>query len=264
MIVDGRKIAQDIYKEVTEKVAVFTTAPKMAVVTCSPNAETQQYLELKKRKATEVGISLVVLELPDTAQTEDVIACVKAVSETVDGIVVQLPMPAQIDREEVLKSVPYDKDPDGFGYEQNEASCIPPVVGAIKEISKLHGIEWKNKKVAIVGHGRLVGKPTAYFASKSGSEVAILTETSDRFKEQLVDADIIVSGVGKPHFISSDMVADDVVIFDAGASEDGGVVVGDIDPDVASKASLLTPVPGGIGPITVAILLRNLVRLVSQ
>jgi methylenetetrahydrofolate dehydrogenase (NADP+)/methenyltetrahydrofolate cyclohydrolase len=181
----------------------------------------------------------------------------------VDGVVVQLPLPSQIDKDSVLQAVPREKDPDVFCYGEKHDRLLPPVVGAIDEISKLHKVEWKNKKVVILGEGTLVGKPAARYARKKGAKVRIYTR--EKFDiTSLKTADIIVSGIGQPAFIKSDMVSEGVILFDAGTSEDGGVLVGDVDKGVAEKASLLTPVPGGIGPITIAYLLSNLVQLVRQ
>ena len=208
-----------------------------------------------------VGIVLNVVELPAEATAEEVINCIKQVAKESDGIVIQLPFPKQINLDEVLSEVPPDKDPDGFFYGVNNSACMPPVVGAINEISLREKLIWQGRQVVILGMGRLVGTPAAQYAKRAGAIVNVLTK--ETFNEKLLlDADIIISGIGQPHFIKSSMVKSGVVIFDAGTSEEGGVLVGDADREVANKASLITPVPGGIGPITIACLLRNLVQLV--
>ncbi len=237
--------------------------PRLGAITCVPNFETRKYLEMKKRRAASVGIALNVVELPEGSTTADTIACIEHLAPNVDGIVVQLPFPESIDVTTVLAAVPPDKDPDGFSYHQTATSCLPPVVGAIDEISKLHGVVWEGKQVVVLGAGRLVGRPAAVYAAARGALVTVMTkETYDASK--LPPADIIISGIGKPHFITPDLVKEHVIIFDAGTSEDGGVLAGDVHPAVAERASLLTPVPGGIGPITIACLLRNLVQLAQQ
>ena len=262
MIVDGKKIAATIYESVANEVASLTVTPVMAAITCAPNFETQKYLELKKRKAALVGITLRVIELPDSASTEEVVECVKAVAAEVDGVVVQLPFPPHIDRERVLSAIPLDKDPDGFAYAMNPAACLPPVVGAIKEIAEYYNISFTEKQVVVLGAGRLVGSPAVRFLRTAGAQVIISTEHDSEQATQLKEADIIVSGIGEPHFITVDKIKHGAVVFDAGTSEDGGLMVGDVHPDVVHVASLFTPVPGGIGPITIAVLLRNLVTLV--
>ena len=264
MIVDGKSIARQIYESIKAEVALLPRPPVLAAITCAPNFETKKYLELKKRKAAEVGITLQVIELPETATTKEAVDCVLALAPQVDGIVVQLPFPAHIDREDLLAAVPVEKDPDGFSYSVDETSCLPPVVGAIIAIAKLHGIEWAAKNVVVVGFGRLVGKPAAIFASRSGAEVMVVHEDTRHVDILIPAADILISGVGKPHFITPDMVKEGAIVFDAGTSEDGGVLAGDGHPDVAHKAALFTPVPGGIGPVTVAVLLQNLLRLAQK
>ena len=264
MMVDGRAIAKRILNQVASETDALSFTPKLGVMTCAPGVETKQYLDLKKRKAKEVGIDLIVLELPEEASTEDCVACVNRLVEDCHGVLVQLPLPSHIDREVVLDAVPVAKDPDGFAYDRDSRSLLPPVAGAIDEISSEHGVSFEGKKVVIVGDGRLVGQPSFRYAEKAGGEVVLLTEGSDEYHDHIKSADILISGVGKPHFITDDMVKGGVVVFDAGASEDGGLVVGDVGPSVADKASLFTPVPGGIGPITVAVLLQNLSKLAAN
>jgi methylenetetrahydrofolate dehydrogenase (NADP+) / methenyltetrahydrofolate cyclohydrolase len=263
MIVDGKAIAKHIYDEVANEVKLLPRVPVLAAITCAPNFETQKYLELKKRKAAEVGITLRVVELPKTATTEESIACIEAVLPAVDGVVVQLPFPAHIDREAVLAAVPAGKDPDGFSFGTVKEACVPPVPGAIAAIAKEYHISFFGTTVVVLGEGRLVGRPTALFLESIGADVQVVKE-NDNAADVLQKADIIVTGIGVPHFVTPTMVRDGVVIFDAGTSEDGGLMVGDVHTAVADKASLFTPVPGGIGPVTVAVLLRNLVSLVRQ
>ncbi len=263
MIIDGRNIAAEIYLATKERVASLSHAPRLGIITCAPNAETKQYLELKKRKANDVGINLILLELEETATTADVVVTVERLAKEVHGLVVQLPLPSHIDREAVLKAIPETQDPDGFHYPSLN-SALPPVVGAIAEISLRHDIVWEGKKIVIFGHGKLVGQPAEEYAKSRGGEVFVITKDTTDARSFLQDADIVIAGAGVPRGITKDMVKSGVIIFDAGASEDGGAIVGDVSSEVAEKASLFTPVPGGIGPITVALLLRNLVNAVEK
>jgi len=263
MLVDGKTIAKEILNEVAHQVALLPVAPRLAVITCAPNFETQKYLEMKRQKASSVGVVLNVVELPSNAETNDVIDSVQSLCREADGIIVQLPLPKQIDREKVLDAIPVGKDPDGFKYSNNEEACLSPVVGAIDLISQKHSIDWLDKKVVVLGQGVLVGLPATTYAKKKGGDVIVMVE-EDFDRSMLRTADIIISGVGKPQLISKEDVKEGVIIFDGGTSEDGGILVGDVDTNVASIASLFTPVPGGIGPITIAYLFRNLVQLVRQ
>jgi 5,10-methylene-tetrahydrofolate dehydrogenase/methenyl tetrahydrofolate cyclohydrolase len=260
MIVDGKAIAVEILAEVAEAVVELGRTPQLVAITCAPLFETKKYLEMKTNRAAAVGIELIVVELPFTADTETAIAAVTAATKNADGVVVQLPLPAHIDSAKVLSAVPADKDPDGFLYGEVDGACFSPVVGAIDEISNRHAVEWTGKQVVVLGEGRLVGRPAAAYARVQGAVVTVLTKETYS-EDTLRTADIIISGIGQPHFIKPNMIKAGAVIFDAGTSEDGGVLAGDVDPSVATVAALITPVPGGIGPITIAYLLRNLVKL---
>ena len=262
MKVDGTALAQDILAQLKTD---LQSSPKLtlAVITCTPNFETQKYLALKKQRAEAVGISLNIIELPQDATTQQVVECVEAVTGQANGVVVQLPLPEHIDRDAVLRAIPPAKDPDGFSYGEKRDCMLPPVVGAIDEISKAHELDWKNKRVVILGQGRLVGMPAARYARKNGARVRVY-EKDTLDVSSLKTAQIIVSGIGQAKFIVPEMVSPGVVVFDAGTSEDGGELVGDMHSDVAEVAALYTPVPGGIGPLTIALLLRNLYQLNRQ
>jgi methylenetetrahydrofolate dehydrogenase (NADP+)/methenyltetrahydrofolate cyclohydrolase len=262
MKVDGKALAQEILAQLENDIKK-STGLTLTAVTCAPNFETQKYLAMKQRRAQAVGISLNVVELPADATTGQAIECVEAVAAQSDGVVVQLPLPEHIEKEAVLQAVPVAKDPDVFSYGEKRDRVLPPVVGAIDEISIAHEIDWKNKKVVVLGQGRLVGIPAARYARKKGARVRVYEEhTLD--VSSLKTADIIISGIGQPRFIEPEMVRQGVIVFDAGTSEDGGELVGDMHPDVAQVAAIYTPVPGGIGPLTIALLLRNLFELNRQ
>jgi methylenetetrahydrofolate dehydrogenase (NADP+) / methenyltetrahydrofolate cyclohydrolase len=283
MVIDGKEIAEYILREIRETVLLrhnsflmesvnnvenknifFTkSAPRLVAVTCAPNFETRKYLEMKKAKAVSVGVDLAVVELSAKVTTTEVVDVVQRVVSESDGVVVQLPFPSTIDRETILSAVPPEKDPDGFSYGTNAGACLPPVVGAIDEISKKYQVSWQGRRVLVLGEGRLVGRPASIYARERGAEVVVLTEATYD-PSLLQSADIVITGIGKPHLITPDLIRDGVIIFDAGTSEANGVLAGDVHPDGASKASLLTPVPNGIGPITIAYLLKNLVTLHVQ
>ncbi len=260
-IVDGRKIAQDIADEVAMQISLLAEAPKLRVIACDPNFETRKYLEMKRVKAESLGIELSVLILPKESDTASLVEAVRKSSQTFSGIVVQLPLPTHIDTVAVLAAIPTTHDVDAFYYQGDNDSILPPVVGAIDEISKHYDVVWSGKQVVIFGKGRLVGAPALHYAKNRGAVVTVITEESKNVGELTTEADIIILGVGKPGLLTADMVKEGVVVFDAGASEDGGLLVGDASPTVAEKAALFTPVPGGIGPITIALLFRNLLKL---
>ncbi len=261
MIIDGKSIAADIYREVANEVSHMEVKPHLTVFTCAPNFETKKYLALKLKKASEVGISINVIEFPEDVTTEDVVTSITRACIQTDGVIVQLPFPEHIDIDEVLKVIPGQYDVDCVNYNGTGKNILPPVVGAIKEISDRHDVLFAAQQVTVVGYGRLVGKPAEIWAQRQGAQVTVVTKDTGDLAEAVKDAHILILGAGQADLITPEMVSDNVVIFDAGTSEESGELRGDAAAECSKKASLFTPVPGGIGPITVAILLRNLVRL---
>lgn len=263
-IVAGKKIADEIAAEVTTLAATYQEKPRLLVISCAPNFETTTYLEMKERIAASLGVDLVKKIFPETATTEEILMYIAAEASTCTGMLVQLPLPAQIATDLVLAAVPTDKDVDAFSYVRTETPVLPPVVAAIEAIADRYGLTWAGKRVVIFGAGRLVGAPARAYAERKGAQVVVCDQNTEDVTTHTLAADIIILGVGKPNLLTEEMVKDGVVVFDAGASEDGGVLVGDAAPDVAEKAALFTPVPGGIGPITVAVLFRNLLTLAAR
>lgn len=261
MIVDGRAIAKEIYDEIRNGLVGHESAPHLTVFTCAPNFETQKYLMLKKKKAEEAGLGLNVIEFMPDIKTEEVIQSIKKSATAADGVVVQLPLPKHIDTEAVLAAVPKHLDVDSVHYSGEETEILPPVVGAIKAIAEHHNVSFAGKKVVVVGKGKLVGAPSSLWAKRMGADVTVIDKDTKGAEEILQSADIIISGAGVSGLITPEKIKDGVIIFDAGTSEEGGQLRGDASPECGEKASLFTPVPGGIGPITIAILLRNLVAL---
>jgi len=259
-LVAGKKIAQDILVAMGSSVKDLKPPLRLAIITCNPNFETKKYLALKKDKANNLGIDLEVVELLAAATTDDVLKAIEVVALSHLGIIVQLPLPKSIDITKVIAAIPATHDVDAFGYESGTVDILPPVVGAIAEIAKYYQLDWEGKQVVVFGSGRLVGSPAAFYARQQGSIVTVITEATPD-PAAVANADIIILGVGKPGLLRPDAVKDGVVVFDAGTSEDSGLLTGDADPEVALKASLFTPVPGGIGPITIALLFRNLLEL---
>lgn len=271
MIIDGRKIAEDILAETATRIALLEQPPRLAVIACAPNAATKQYLNIKRRKAEQVGASIEVIEVSESADTDAVITALNKATRENDGVIVQLPLPAHIDTDAVLAALPSGADVDRIGneaeahfYEMHDHALLPPVVGAIAEILSRHEVSLSDKHIVVLGEGRLVGRPTAAWCTAQGAHVTVLNKDSKDMGVHTREADIVVLGAGSAHILTPDMVRQGVVVLDAGTSEAGGELRGDADPAIAEKASLFTPVPGGIGPITIAILLRNLYLLAQK
>lgn len=272
MIIDGRAISADILAKVKDDIAAAVGGRDVIVraIVMSPTPATESYLRTKAARAADAGMRLDIVRLPDDATTEDVLNAVRGIGLLeVDALIVQLPLPDTINTSLVLDEIPLEKDADVLSraaYEhfvsRNEGALLPPVVGAIKEVLERSNVSIAGKRAAIVGSGRLVGQPAQVWLQAEGADVTVVTRQSGDMSE-LANADIIISGAGSPHLITPDQIKDGVVLIDAGTSESNGAITGDADPTCAEKASVFTPVPGGMGPIAVACLFQNAARLVQ-
>ncbi len=263
MIVDGRAIADDILAGVTERRVKSERTPTLGIVVAAGDPVIESFVRIKERLANELHIRLVRRDIPEDT-TEAAMAIVREMKydPSIDGIIVQLPMPHGVDINAVLSEVPMEKDVDGINPFTRESERVvrAPVAAAIQEILTRHTVSVEGKRVVVVGAGRLVGLPTAALLRELGGNVSLFTLNEGHI-EDLKDADVVVLGAGQPHFIKPDQLKRGVVLLDAGTSESAGVIQGDADPACANIASLFTPVPGGIGPIAVAIIFKNLLEL---
>ena len=240
MTVDGKKIAEDI-------VAGLGSAlhgKRLGIVVGTPDSATDSFIKIKSRVAGRLGVEVVRGELEELLKT-----C--------DGVIVQLPIP---DSEALLAALPPEKDVDALGLAPMVA---PPVAGAIAEVLSRSGVDPRGKSAVVVGSGRLVGAPAAKLLRGLGADVSVITQTHGSLSE-LAGADIVVLGAGEPGLIKPAMLKQGVILIDAGTSEQGGKLAGDADPSCAEVASVFTPVPGGIGPIAVAMIFKNLFTLVKK
>lgn len=267
MIVDGRTLASDILAEV--KASVTPRMPVVRAITVAPSAATQSYLRIKMQRAEEGGMRLDVVPLSDDAREDAIIA---AITESgADAVIVQLPIPETLDCERVLSAIPIEKDADVLSaaayarFDENApGALVPPVAAGVWEILMRSGVSVTGKKTVVVGKGQLVGKPCGTLLERNGAIVSYVRRatTPEERAKLFGEADIIVSGAGDAHIIKPEMVKEGVVLVDAGTSGSGGGVAGDIDPACASKASVFTPVPGGVGPVAVSCLFKNVAALV--
>lgn len=266
MIVNGKQITTDVLAEVREGVLQLSHTPVVRAVTVAPSPATMSYLRIKQKKAAEAGMILETIELQEDSGTDEVMHAV--LTEGADAVIVQLPLPASIDTHEVLQSIPFQKDADILSDKAKEAfkngkGLLPPVVGAVKEILERAGVSVAGKKVCVLGKGQLVGVPVSQWLIASGAEVTILGKENTDLSV-LKEADIIVSGVGQAGLIKKEYLQTGVVLIDAGTSESEGSIVGDMDPNCSEVASVFTPVPGGVGPVAVAYLFKNVLELMKS
>ncbi len=266
MIADGKEIAGKIEAELLVR---FLAMPqkKVCFVLFRDDAGSRQFIMRKSRVAERLGITAETVERTDVVTTAD---CLDVLAEVTakkyDGVVVQLPLPEGIDTQRVLNAVPKAQDIDVLGDDakktyENGGGHIPPVARAVKEILDYYAVDLAHKKILIIGKGKLVGEPVARMFSRlkiPHDIIDITTPESERLA-RIASADVIISGVGSPHFLKPEMVKSGVVLIDAGTSESAGKLVGDVDPACADRASLFTPVPGGVGPVTVVSLFANLI-----
>lgn len=264
MIIDGKALAGEIIREVKVQVALLPQSPKLTVFTCAPNFETKKFLALKQKQAIAAGITLTLVEFPQEVTLGEVESAIFESLPETDGIVIQFPFPAHLATADLIAMIPATHDVDAFSYNGTNPDLLPPVVGAIDIMAKAHAVTFVEKDVVIVGNGRLVGAPAATYARINGAHVSIVTKETVLPAGAIESADILILGAGVPSLITINMVKSGVIVFDAGTSEEGGMLVGDASPLLSEKAALLTPVPGGIGPLTIAILLKNVLYLANE
>lgn len=270
MIVDGKHIAESIGDVLKRRIVQGRMHLKLGVLVARETPEIRQFVALKRKFGDTVGVTVDVIQLSSLEQSSQaLLQHILSVIHDHDGVIVQLPLPAEFDRDSVLKLLPFTHDVDVIGdtsfaqHREGKLPFLPPVVGAMAEILDRQHLVLAGKKVVIVGNGRLVGQPAFHWAQRLGAMVSTVTNATDveQLQEQTLSADVIILGAGVPGFLKPDMVKNGVVILDAGTSESNGVVRGDADPRCSEKASLFTPTPGGIGPITVAKVFENLLEL---
>jgi methylenetetrahydrofolate dehydrogenase (NADP+)/methenyltetrahydrofolate cyclohydrolase len=255
MVVDGKIIAESVYAAIGTKLR----GKRLGIVVSTGDVVTDSYVRIKARAAERLGVEIVRRELSPDATTADALAAVASLVEVADGIIVQLPLPPQADADTVLAAVPPERDVDALN---TGAFVTAPVAGAVREILKTADIDAAGKRAVVIGQGRLVGVPCAALLRELGADVMVVTRGDSL--EPLHDADIVVSGAGVPGLIKPDMIRNGVVLIDAGTSESSGKVAGDADSACAEKASVFTPVPGGVGPLAIAMIFKNLFDLMQE
>lgn len=264
-IVDGKAIAEDIYEELAPKFGALGRRVRLGIVVVGANPVIESFVRIKTKAAERLGVEMVRLNVSEKSDAGKILQGVERLVATTDAIIVQLPLPAHIDVNEMLASVPAEKDVDALNPKISEDArpVHAPVALAVVDILERNAVTIKGARVVVVGAGRLVGAPSAWLLRKLGANVSVFSLEEGSI-EDLKDADIVVSGAGNPGFIKPEHIKEGVVLIDAGTSELNKKITGDIDPTCAEKASLVTPVPGGVGPVAVAMIFRNLLALVKQ
>lgn len=265
MIIDGKAIAEEVYKALEKRRALFARSIKLGILVGNASPVIESFVKIKMRAAARLGVEVVRVDLSKSATTIAVIEAVKKLAAGVDAVIVQLPLPKELDTEVILAAIPSEKDVDALNptISDDKHPVSAPVALAIVEILKRAHITIEGAQTVVVGAGRLVGAPSAALLKRLGAAVSMFTLEEGSI-DDLKDADIVICGAGKPGFIKPEHLKQDVALLDAGTSELNKKITGDADPACAAKASVFTPVPGGVGPIAVAMIFRNLFDLLEQ
>lgn len=270
-ILDGNKCAAAIKTELQSRIAKLNTKPGLGTILVGDDPGSHSYVAGKHRDCAEIGIQSIRIDLPATATQKEVLAAIKDLNSSAEctGYIVQLPLPSQIDSHAILESMNPEKDADGL-HPLNLGKLVlgqsapqPCTPRAIVELLHRNSISLEGKEVAIIGRGVTVGRPLSLLLS-SRKINATVTLTHTRTKDVTTHtkrADVVVAALGKPHFLHAAMLKVGAVAIDVGITRTETGLVGDIHPDVAGVASAISPMPGGVGPMTRAMLLSNLVDL---
>lgn len=267
-VVNGNKIAQKILNRLKERIKRQKLRPHLAVVLVGNDKPSQTYVKKKKEAAESIGVRFSLYRFPAKISTKELIGRIAYIQkQKLSGIIVQLPLPKHLDKKRVLNALRPSIDVDFLTWESlgklmiGENALIPPSPGAILEILNFYKVSLTGKHIVLVGQGDLIGKPlTNLFIHMPVTLTACNKETRN-LRSITRTADILITGVGKAGLIKADMIKKGAVVIDAGVSFVGKKITGDIDfPSVSKIAGLITPTPGGVGPVTVAKLLENTVK----
>ena len=269
-ILDGKKIALEILMKIKKEIKKRPRKLGLAAILVGDNPISKIYIRQKEKICREVGIIFRLFRFSADIEMEKLKNGIEEIVRDPDnsGIIIQLPLPRHLNSQEILNLIPPEKDIDVLSeinwgrFSQKTLPILPPVVGGIVSLLKKYKIKIKRKNILIVGSGRLVGYPLAVWFLQQNATVSVINKSTKDISFFTKKADILISGAGKPNLIKGKMVKKGVVIIDVGTMVENGKLKGDVDfKSVLRKASYVTPVPGGVGPITVASLLENLIKL---
>lgn len=270
-IIDGRKIAAEIRAEIKKEITELGITPGLSVILIGADPASHLYVGLKEKAAAEAGIHFEKYLFFATEPEEKIIAKIKELNARpeIHGIIVQLPLPQTYDENKIIAAINPQKDADGFHPENikkfmvGEMEIIPPVVSGILKLIESTGAELKNKKIAILANSEILAKPLEKILEGNIVTTIIAPEN---ITAQITNADIIITALGRAKIITADAIKPGAILVDVGTTRlNDGKTTGDVDfESVATRASWITPVPGGVGPMTVAMLLQNVVNLAKK
>ncbi len=276
-LIEGKTVSAAVRKEIKAEVEVLKNQGKetgLAVIIVGNNSASRVYVNNKKKGCAEVSMNSFEYALPEETTTEELLSLVEElnVDSRVDGILCQLPLPAQIDEKKVLNAIAPQKDVDAFhpvntGHIMiGDHSFLPCTPAGIMEMLKFYGISAEGKECVIIGRSNIVGKPMAMLLLGANGTVTVCHSKTENLAEVTRRADILVAAVGRAYFVTADMVKNGAVVIDVGMNRNAeGKLCGDVDfENVKDKCSFITPVPGGVGPMTITMLLKNTLTASQQ
>lgn len=274
-LINGKAIAERIKDEVVSEIVKSGGRPNLAIILIGERDDSKIYVNLKEKQAKEVGIDTHVYRCDADMKEEAVLSMIDFLNndEMIDGILIQLPLPEGLDTDKIVGRMKPEKDIDGFQAEnlkQFLSGCNyeiePPLITVIFEILKEIKAEIKGKKVVALVNSEFLGKVIEHALECKGAEVSMVFDNDKNLKKKTVEADILITAIGKPKFVKAEMLKQDAIAIDIGINRlPDGTVCGDVDDeDVSEAVSYLTPVPGGVGPITIAAAFKNTLQLYKK
>ena len=270
-IVDGNKIADKILIDLAGRISKFHEAgfsPKLIVIQVGENPASASYIKIKQKKAVSIGLSVEIRSYPESVSWAELQGAIGKIAGEpgVCGLLVQLPLPVHLDRQAILDTIPPAVDVDCLTstnkqkiIKGEDTLFVPPAAAAVLEILNYYEIDLAKENILIVGSGNLIGKPLAAILLRQNINFQMANRRTKNLRELIKNASVIISGAGRPGLVTGEMIWDGAVVIDAGTTgSETGEIVGDVDTEtVSKKARLLAPVPGGVGPVTIAMLFRN-------
>lgn len=270
-IIDGKAVSQQVKDELKEMTVKLSEengfVPCLAVIIVGEDPASKVYVSNKKKACEYIGYKSLEFALPESTTQDELLSLIGKLNEdeSVDGILCQLPLPKHIDEETILNAINYDKDVDAF-HPTNVGKImignyhmLPCTPAGVMELIKSTGIDLEGKNAVVIGRSNIVGKPMSMLLLHQNATVTICHSRTQNLKEICANADVLVAAVGRASFVTADMVKDGAVVIDVGINRNAdGKLCGDVDfENVKNKASFITPVPGGCGPMTIAMLMKN-------
>lgn len=273
----GKDLADKMQKAMKNRVDRLREegkVPGLTVVLVGEDKASQVYVRNKERRAHKVGIKSDVIRLPETTSESELLTIIQTLNadKSVHGILVQLPLPKQIDEQKILRSIDYEKDVDGFhpmnmgNFLLGNESTLPCTPYGIMTLLKSYDIAFEGKKALVIGRSNIVGKPMALMLMNENATVTIAHSHTQNLKALAKEADILVVAIGKGHLVNADYVKQGAIVIDVGMNRDAaGKLIGDVNTEaIDGIASYVTPVPGGVGPMTITMLLEQTIQKVEK